>query len=133
MAPELVTAYLSANQSWLNNLQIGRQGVSPWLAGFDVDEFGGSVARTVEAAGGDIWSPYHREVDDVAIREAQDSGVAVVVWTVNEPARMHELIEMGVDGIITDYPDRLRRVLEKLGRPTPTSFPAADWNRTGDP
>ena len=44
-----------------------------------------------------------------------------MVWTVNEPARMLELIEMGVDGIITDYPDRLREILLGLKLPVPES------------
>jgi glycerophosphoryl diester phosphodiesterase len=45
-----------------------------------------------------------------------------VVWTVNEPADMAKMIDMGVHGIITDYPDRLRTVAaeKKLALPTPT-------------
>jgi glycerophosphoryl diester phosphodiesterase len=40
-------------------------------------------------------------------------GIAVHVWTVNETADMQRLISMEVDGIITDYPDRLARVLSE--------------------
>ncbi len=119
IAPEIETAYLTVNQDWLSNLRAGRPGASPWLAGFDVDDFGGSAARTVAAAGGDIWSPYHLEVDAASIREAHDAGLVVNVWTVNDPARMRELIGLGVDGIITDYPDRLRAVLIESGIPVP--------------
>jgi len=39
---------------------------------------------------------------------------------------MRELIEMGVDGIITDYPDRLRQVLKNLGMPLPRPTPIID-------
>jgi glycerophosphoryl diester phosphodiesterase len=54
------------------------------------------------------------------IRELHGRGVVVHVWTVNEIADMHRLLEWGVDGIITDRPDRLARVLhERLGRPLP--------------
>jgi glycerophosphoryl diester phosphodiesterase len=35
----------------------------------------------------------------------------VAAWTINEPEQMRRLIEAGVDGIITDYPDRLLSVL----------------------
>ncbi|MDH3761641.1 MAG: glycerophosphodiester phosphodiesterase [Gammaproteobacteria bacterium] len=120
MAPEIVTSYLTVNQDWLSNLQTGMAGKSPWLNGLDVDDFDGSAARAIKAAGGRIWSSYHREVSARSIKLAQDLGLLVHVWTVNEATRMRELIEMGVDGIITDYPDRLRRVLEGLGMPTPT-------------
>ena len=47
-----------------------------------------------------------------------------MVWTVNEPAEMARLLTLGVDGIITDYPDRLRAVLAEVGRALPPAFPA---------
>lgn len=47
----------------------------------------------------------------------------VKVWTVNASEQMESLIQMGVDGIITDYPDRLRKVLKKLNLPIPMNFP----------
>ncbi len=125
LAPDISTSYLTVNQPWLNNLQTGMPGLSPWLNGFDVDNFGGSAARAVKAAGGTIWSPYHKEVSPESIKMAQQLGLSVNVWTVNEPGRMRELIEMGVDGIITDYPDRLRLVLEELGLPVPVPTPVS--------
>lgn len=53
------------------------------------------------------------------VRRAHRLGVRVVVWTVDEPAAMHELLDMGVDGIITDRPDVLRSVLIGRGAWTP--------------
>jgi glycerophosphoryl diester phosphodiesterase len=47
------------------------------------------------------------------VRAAREKGLAVVAWTVNEHAKMRELIAAGVDGIITDYPDRLAAVLRE--------------------
>ena len=123
MAPEISTSYLTVDQDWLSNLQTGMPGKSLWLNNYDVDDFDGIAARAIKAAGGSIWSSYHREVSAEAIKLAQDIGLAVNVWTVNESARMRELIEMGVDGIITDYPDRLRQVLEGLNMPVPLPTP----------
>jgi glycerophosphoryl diester phosphodiesterase len=117
LAPDIATSYLTADQSWLSNLQTGRPGPSPWLDGLDIDNFEGSAARAIKAAGGDIWSSYHQEVDADSIQLAHQLGLKVNVWTVNETSRMRELIAMGVDGIITDYPDRLRQVAEELGLP----------------
>lgn len=121
MAPNLKTSYLTVGQDWLNNLQAGIPGASPWLGGLDIDDFNGNAARAISAAGGSIWSPFHREVSTESVRQARQLGLQVMVWTVNEPARMLELIEMGVDGIITDYPNRLREVLQGLDMPVPTS------------
>jgi len=49
------------------------------------------------------------------LTEAQALGLRVIVWTVNDVADMHKLIELGVDGIISDYPDRLREVARQRG------------------
>lgn len=55
------------------------------------------------------------------IRRARRLGVRVVVWTVDDPETMHELFDMGVDGVITDRPDILRTVLISRGDWTPMS------------
>jgi glycerophosphoryl diester phosphodiesterase len=54
-------------------------------------------------------------VDHRFIRTAHASGLQVHVWTVNAPERMHRLLDLGVDGIMTDHIDTLRKVLEDRG------------------
>jgi glycerophosphoryl diester phosphodiesterase len=71
------------------------------------------------SAGATVLSPEHTLVRPELIGEAHRLGLAMTVWTVNEPAEMACLIEMGVDGIVTDYPDRLRAVMAELGLPLP--------------
>lgn len=62
--------------------------------------------------------------DDLVAR-AHDAGVRVIVWTVDEPATMHRLLDHGVDGIITDRPDLLRDVLIARDQwHTPDSHPS---------
>jgi glycerophosphoryl diester phosphodiesterase len=46
-----------------------------------------------------------------SVASAHQRGLEMHVWTVNEEAQMRELLEMGVDGIITDFPDRLQAIL----------------------
>lgn len=54
------------------------------------------------------------------VRDLHARAVQVHIWTVNEVADMHRLLDWGVDGLISDYPDRLARVLhERVGRPLP--------------
>lgn len=61
-----------------------------------------------------------RLVTPELVRDLHERGLAVHVWTVNAVDEMHRLLEIGVDGIITDFPDRLARVLhERIGRPLP--------------
>jgi len=54
-------------------------------------------------------------VTEEFVKNARRKNLKVHVWTINEPAAMERLINVGVDGIMTDYPDRL---LKMLGRPT---------------
>jgi glycerophosphoryl diester phosphodiesterase len=124
LAPNIPTVYLSAQQRWLDNIESGGSGPSPWTAGFDIDDAGGSLPDLVHKAGGAIWSPYHRELSATELQRAHELGLKVIVWTVNKPARMAELIAMGVDGIITDYPDRLRRVMGETGLSLPPKVPS---------
>ncbi|WP_425246742.1 glycerophosphodiester phosphodiesterase [Streptomyces sp. NEAU-NA10] len=54
-------------------------------------------------------------VDRRFVRAAHARGLQVHVWTINEPDRMHRLLDLGVDGIMTDHIDTLRKVLEDRG------------------
>ena len=79
----------------------------------------------VQAAGCRVWSPYVEDLSAGALERAHELGLQVVVWTVNQPAEMRRLIDQGVDGIITDYPDRLRAVMAGRGLPLPAPTPVA--------
>lgn len=59
----------------------------------------------------DIWSPNYTQLTQSLIDEAHELGLRVIPWTVNDSQSMQSLIEMGVDGIITDYPDMLLMLL----------------------
>lgn len=50
------------------------------------------------------------------VRRAHRHGLHVHVWTINEPAEMHRLLDLGVDGIVTDRADLLKAVLQERGQ-----------------
>lgn len=108
-APRVPTVYLTAQGTAPNTIPADAS-ASPWTAGFEARAFGGSVPRMVKAAGGAVWSPHHGNLTPEALREAQALGLKVVVWTVNNASDMRRFIDWGVDGIISDYPDVLRKV-----------------------
>ena len=123
VAPEIATVCLTAEREWLDNLRAGQAGASPWTAGLDVDAYAGSVPRLVHAAGCAVWSPYWRDLDPGRLAEAHGLGLAVIPWTVNRAAEMERLIGLGVDGLITDYPDRLRAAMSRNRLPLPPATP----------
>lgn len=78
--------------------------------------FENPVANVVEKAqtmGVRQIGPRADLVTQPLLGEAQDAGLQVATWTVNEPAQMEALISMGVNGIMTDYPERLRAVVDR--------------------
>lgn len=119
IAPDLTTACLSAQADWMDTIEAGTAGATAWTAGIASDAHGGSVPDMVHAAGAAIWSPYHGDLDAAKVVRAHELKLRVIVWTVNDPVKMHALIDMGVDGIITDFPDRLRKVAAAKGLPLP--------------
>lgn len=123
-APAIPTVYLTVEKGFMDSIQRDK-GSSPWTAGFHVSRHGGSIPRMVKAAGGAVWSPYCAETAREQVKEAQALGLKVVVWTVNEPADMRRLIEWGVDGIISDRPDLLRRTAGEMGIALPPPTPVA--------
>lgn len=78
-----------------------------------------SAAHMVKASGAAVWSPNFESIDAARVRAARQLGLKVIPWTVNEVADMDRLISWGVDGIITDYPDRLREAMARAGLPLP--------------
>jgi len=133
-ARDIPTVYLTAQQKFTDNVCTGAKagvpsiapadcGPSAWTAGFQLKDHG-SVPRMVKAAGGATWSPYFGDVDEQKVKEAQGLGLRVVVWTVNEPAQIAKMLDLGVDGIISDRPDVVREEMTKRGMPLPVSVAA---------
>ena len=115
LAPNIPTACLTIESSGMNTVLAGPDGGSPWHAGLTAAEHGGSLPLLARAAGCSTWSPFWRNVSAQLIEEAHALGLWVVPWTVNDSAEIERLAAMGVDGLITDYPDRARRLFAARG------------------
>lgn len=70
----------------------------------------------VQAAGAKIWSPDMKAITPQVMAQAKKHGLRVVVWTANEPAEIAAMIEAGVDGIISDYPERVIEALKRKAK-----------------
>ncbi|MBI5717471.1 MAG: glycerophosphodiester phosphodiesterase [Burkholderiales bacterium] len=117
LAPGIPTVALSAQQKFLDNITDGR-----WTAGLSLAAHGGSLPRMVKAAGAAVWSPFHGDLTETLLAEAHALGLKVVPWTVNDPAIIERLLDWRVDGLISDYPDRVRAAMTRRGMPLPPAF-----------
>ncbi|MEV6109711.1 glycerophosphodiester phosphodiesterase family protein [Streptomyces sp. NPDC051940] len=133
VAPELPIVALTNGPQFL---QPGQPGASPWLGGIDIDDFGGDLVAAVASFGADALSPVHGfpqngKVTDPGyepyttremVRSAHRAGIKVVPWTIDDAPTLNKLIDDGVDGIITDYPDVLRQVMADRGLELPRRY-----------
>ncbi|MFF4807017.1 glycerophosphodiester phosphodiesterase family protein [Micromonospora chersina] len=118
-------------------LQVGKPGASPWLGGLDADDFGGDFVRAAAAIPGvttlspNYGFPQNGTVADPAFRfypdpkmiaDAHARGLKVVPWTCDDPATVAALMDLGVDGIITNYPDRVRQLMAERGMRLPKAY-----------
>lgn len=115
--PNISTSALWQEQpSWgrdSESLRRYEQEKSPWLGGLDIKDYQGDPVKAAHAIGADIISPYYTEISKQDVDEAHSLGMKVVPWTVNNEKDMNMLLDMGVDGIISDKPWLLKQVLEK--------------------
>ncbi|WP_035720106.1 glycerophosphodiester phosphodiesterase family protein [Gordonia shandongensis] len=97
---------------------------SVWLGPVDYRRWGGDVVAAVRDAGFDVLSPNFTLSDAALVARAHAAGLRVIPWTVNKRSDMIAQLDHGVDGIITDYPTRLRAVLADRGLPLPRAHRA---------
>jgi glycerophosphoryl diester phosphodiesterase len=120
IAPDIETSCLTIQTQNNDTVQQSSDGgPSPWHAGLSLRDHGGSLPALVKAAGCGTWSMFWRNLTPKDFAAAHALGLKVLPWTVNDRTEMIRLIDLGVDGIITDYPDRLRAVMAEKGMPLP--------------
>ncbi len=107
LAPNIARGYLSYEQPGDDCMVFDG---SPYMDGLRVSDHADSLPRLLATQGALCWCVHFRDLTPERLREAHDLGLAVNVWTVNESADMQAMADMGVDGVITDYPERMLQV-----------------------
>ena len=103
---------------------------SPYMGGAVLEEaaskdISSQLPRLVRQAGAVHWAPYFKDITASHVEAAQAEGLIVSVWTVNERQDIEQMIDFGVDGIITDYPQRAQQLLQQRGMRWTDAEPAA--------
>ncbi|MDE0308456.1 MAG: glycerophosphodiester phosphodiesterase family protein [Acidiferrobacterales bacterium] len=118
-APHLQYAYLTSQTEDFNTMsartelrEVCDDSANPtqtrsWTDGMLLSDFDGSLPQMIKSAGGTDWHADHASVTTDRIAEAHCLGIRVYAWTVNQASDFERLVDAQIDGIITDYPDRL--------------------------
>ncbi|MDX3074912.1 glycerophosphodiester phosphodiesterase family protein [Streptomyces sp. NPDC088354] len=120
-------------------LQVGKPGASPWLGGIDADDYDGDFVKAAASIPGvTALSPVYGlpqngtvadpnftfYVNKKMVDDAHRRGLRVVPWTCDDPATIKALLDMNIDGIITDYPNRVRDIMAERGMRLPRAYKA---------
>ena len=122
LTAKLPTGFLTSAQPDFDTITAHANSASPWLDGYDTAQFSHSLPQAIAAAGGHYWGPCFQDLTRSRVAEAQSLGLEVHTWTVNEITHIETMVDYAVDGIISDYPDRVRKVLAKRQYVLPTVF-----------
>ena len=107
-APEIPRSFLSElPENSKDSVNGNSENISPDFYSFNI-----SIPKTIANLNGQIWCPNFKDLTYDLVREAHDLGLLVCTWTVNEIEDIENSIDIGVDGIVTDYPNRAQKILK---------------------
>jgi glycerophosphoryl diester phosphodiesterase len=98
---------------------------TPWTAGVPIPAdawSSGKLAQAAKSIGASVVSARYQDITDALISAAHARGLLIVPWTVDDAPTMASLIDRGVDGLITDYPDLGRHVMADKGIALPHRY-----------
>ena len=81
----------------------------------DFCSFKSSIPKAIADQNGQMWCPYFKDLTSALLMEAHALGLLVCTWTVNEIEDIENMIDIGIDGIVTDYPNRVQSILKRRG------------------
>ena len=109
--PNISRGYLSTQQD-LKKTKKNIYENSPWMG--IIPFFNNlEIPKIIKELGGEAWHPLYRDITKRNVEISHEENLPVNVWTVNKEEDMLRMIEYGVDGIMTDYPVKLKNLCEK--------------------
>ena len=111
-SPEISRAYLTFQQEKGLKIKKTIYSKSPWIDHIPLTIVY-DLPKIIKELGGSAWHPYYKDINKKAVKDAHDYSLPVNVWTVNDEYNMLKMIEYEVDGIMTDYPLKLKELCDK--------------------
>ena len=110
--PEISRAYLTYQQPRGMKIKNTIYNRSPWMSFLPFSD-NHELPKIIKSQGGKAWHPYHKDITKKLVDISHQEDLPINVWTVNKEYDMLKMIEYGVDGIMTDYPIRLKELCDK--------------------
>ena len=111
-SPEISRAYLTFQQEKGMKIKKTIYSKSPWIDHIPLTIVY-DLPKIIKELGGSAWHPYYKDINKKAVKDAHEYNLPVNVWTVNDEYNMLKMIEYEVDGIMTDYPLKLKELCDK--------------------
>ena len=109
---EISRAYLTFQQEKGLKIKKTIYSKSPWIDHIPLTIVY-DLPKIIKELGGSAWHPYYKDINKKAVKDAHDYNLPVNVWTVNDEYNMLKMIEYEVNGIMTDYPLKLKELCDK--------------------
>ena len=110
--PEISRAYLTFQQQAGIKIKNTIYNRSPWMSYLPFFE-NHELPKIIKSQGGEAWHPYHKDITKELVDISHQEDLTVNDWTVNNDYDMLKMVEYGVDGIMTDYPLKLKELCDK--------------------
>ncbi|MFT7106930.1 MAG: glycerophosphoryl diester phosphodiesterase [Yoonia sp.] len=111
IAPHITRGYLSYLDRPSPPMQPNIYDGSIWMDNVPYDSATSRLPEVIHSLGGHVWAPFYQDLTKRDLDLAKTLGLIVNVWTVNTPQDIRRMIDLGVDGVITDYPARAQSVV----------------------
>ena len=106
--PSILRGYLSLQQGKSKTIFEDSLWVDGKFSSIELFE----LPKVIKSLEGHVWCPFYRDVTKENVKQAHDLGLAVNAWTVNDEEDVLRMIDYSVDGIITDYPEKVKKICQ---------------------
>jgi glycerophosphoryl diester phosphodiesterase len=127
--PTALSRWLISSFSW-DTLAACRAAAPEIATAWLVSTVSADRIAGIATAGHTAVNPWEPNVTEEFVARCHSAGLAVNTWTCNDPIRLVELADLGVDGVCTDVPDIARTALGRVGDPVAVSPSWATWPST---
>lgn len=113
LAPKITRSFITERAVTFSKKNSAALAEDSWAAGYQLKDYENSIPKLLMHLGADIWCPKFSDLTEKEVNEAHALGLKVVPWTLDSNKALRKAIAFKVDGIITNRPDKLNKLLKR--------------------